>query len=114
MSVHAMRLMLGVLFLLLAAGIFLRDWFIPGLGVRFDPLRLNLGGFLALVFGCLNLAKWYVWRSYRNEMATPVRTPLQPDPSAVRPDVPNPELDFLAQDRDANQDRDEPKHERRF
>lgn len=99
MSIHVMRLALGVLFLLLAAGIFLRDWFLPNLGVRFDPLRLNLGGVLALVFGCLNLAKWYMWRAHRDEMATPVRTPLQPDPSA-KPEAPNPELDFFAQDRE--------------
>jgi len=94
MSVHTLRLALGILFLVLAGVIFTRDWFAPGLGAGFDPLRMNLGGVLALVFGGLNLARWYTWRSYRRSRATPVRTPLQPDPSVVRPEPPNPELDF--------------------
>ena len=94
MSVHTMRLMLGIMFLILAGGIFARDLFAPGLGARFDPLRMNLGGVLALVFGCLNLAKWYVAWSNRQILATPVRTPLQRDPSVVQPEPHNPELDF--------------------
>jgi len=106
MSVHTMRLVLGVMFLLLAAVIFTRGWFAPNLGAGFDPLRMNLGGALALVFGCMNLAKWYVTWSYRRQMATPVRLPFQPDPSLVKPEPPNPELDFtrLA---DENQSKDE-------
>jgi hypothetical protein len=55
---------------------------------------MNLGGVFALVFGCLNLVRWYIAWSARRERATPVRTPLQPDPSVVRPEPPNPELDF--------------------
>jgi hypothetical protein len=94
MSVHTLRLALGILFLVLAAVIFTRDWLAPGLGAGFDPLRMNLGGVLALVFGGLNLVRWYTWWSYRRSRATPVRTPLQADPSAVRPEPPNPELDF--------------------
>ncbi|MBA4186496.1 MAG: hypothetical protein C0467_00615 [Planctomycetaceae bacterium] len=97
MSVHTMRLVLGVMFLILAGVILTRDWFMPGLGAGFDPLRLSLGGVLALVFGCLNMAKWYVVWSYRHEMATPVRTPFQADPSLVKPEPPNPELDFTRQ-----------------
>ena len=94
MSVHSMRLVLGILFLLLAATLFARRWLMPGLDDRFDPLRMNLGAALALVFAGLNLARWYSIRSYRRDKATPVRTPLQPDPSIVRPEPPNPELDF--------------------
>lgn len=95
MSIHTMRLVLGVMFLLLAVLIFGRDLFLPQLGNRFDPMRMNLGGILAVVFGLLNLAKWYVAWTYQREMATPVRTPLQPNPDMVAPEPPNPELDFL-------------------
>ena len=59
--------------------------------------RLNLGGVFAIVFGCLNLVRWYVARAHRRARATPVRTPLQPDPSLVRPEPPNPDLDFTNQ-----------------
>ena len=55
---------------------------------------MNLGGVFALVFGCLNLVRWYLVWSHRRNLATPVRAPLQPDPSLVRPEPPNPELDF--------------------
>ncbi|MCE9565463.1 MAG: hypothetical protein K8U57_25865 [Planctomycetes bacterium] len=98
MSVHTMRLVLGIMFLCLAGAIFARDMFLPGLGARFDPLRMNLGAVLALVFAGLNLVKWYVVWSHRRMLATPVRTPLQPDPSVVRPEKPNPELDFTRRD----------------
>jgi len=98
MSVHTIRLVLGIMFLCLATAIFARDLLAPGLGARFDPLRMNLGGVLAFVFGGLNIAKWYVVWSYRRTLATPVRTPLQPDPSVVRPEAPNPELDFTRRD----------------
>jgi hypothetical protein len=98
MSIHTMRLGLGILFLLLAAAIFGRRWLMPGLDAKFDPLRMNLGGVFAVVFGCLNLVRWYVARSHRLARATPVRTPLQPDPSVVRPEPPNQELDFMKQE----------------
>ncbi len=94
MSIYTLRLGLGILFLILAGLIFSRTWFAPGLDNRYDPLRMNLGGVLALVFGCLNLARWYAMWSLRQARAMPVRTPLQPDPSVVRPEQPNPELDF--------------------
>jgi hypothetical protein len=94
MSIHTLRLGLGILFLLMAAAIFGRRWLFPGLDAKFDPLRMNLGGVFAIVFGCLNLVRWYIARSHRREMATPVRTPLQPDPSVVRSELPNQELDF--------------------
>lgn len=98
MSIHTMRLGLGILFLFLAAAIFSRRWLFPGLDAKFDPLRMNLGGVFAIVFGCLNLVRWYIARSRHREMATPIRTPLQPDPSIVRPELPNQELDFTKQE----------------
>jgi hypothetical protein len=94
MSIHTMRLGLGIFFLLLAAAIFGRGWLFPHLDAHFDSMRMNLGGVFALVFGCLNIVRWYLTWSYRRTQATPVRTPLQPDPSLVRPEPPNPELDF--------------------
>ena len=94
MSIHTMRLGLGIFFLLMAATIFGRRWLFPGLDARFDSLRMNLGGVFAIVFGCLNLVRWYLARQHHLARATPVRTPLQPDPSIVRPEVPNQELDF--------------------
>jgi hypothetical protein len=94
MSIRTMRLGLGVFFLVMAAAIFTRRWFFPQLDARFDPLRMNLGGAFALVFGCLNVVRWYLAWSHRRARATPVRTPLQPNPSIVRPEPPNPELDF--------------------
>jgi hypothetical protein len=98
MSVHTMRLVLGVLFLILGALTFSRWWLFPDLAAWGDPVRMNLGGAFALVFGVLNLTRWYVAWSHRREMATPVRTPLQPDPSVTPPDAPNPELDFTKVD----------------
>ncbi|MBA4064794.1 MAG: hypothetical protein C0501_13990 [Isosphaera sp.] len=89
-----LRLVLGLMFLVLAAAIFTRAWTAPDLDARFDPVRMNLGGVLALVFGGLNLARWYAAYSYRQARRTPVRTPLQPDPSAAGPEPPNPDLDF--------------------
>jgi hypothetical protein len=94
MSIHAMRLGLGVFFLVMAAAIFTRHWFFPQFDARFDSLRMNLGGVFALVFGCLNVVRWYIAWSYRRARTTPVRTPLQPDPSLVPPEPPNPALDF--------------------
>lgn len=94
MAVATLRLALGLFFLAAGALILLRSVIAPGLNARFDPSRLDLGGVLALVLGGLNLARWYAAWSYRRYRATPVRTPLQPDPSLVRPEPPNPELDF--------------------
>ena len=94
MSVHTMRLGLGVFFLLGAGVLFARKWLLPGLDAKFDSLRLNLGAVFALVFGSLNVVRWYLAWSHRQEKAIPVRTPLQPDPSLVRPEPPNPDLDF--------------------
>jgi len=98
MTIQSMRLAMGVLFLVLGGAIFGRRWLFPGLDARFDPLRMNLGGVLALIFAGLNLARWYAVWSYRRGRATPVHTPLQPDPSLQRPEPPNPDLDFSRQE----------------
>jgi hypothetical protein len=98
MSVQSMRLGMGILFLALAGLIFTRAWLLPGLDARFNTLRMNLGGVLALILAGLNLARWYASWSYRRARATPVRTPLQPDPSPAAPEPPNPELDFTKED----------------
>jgi hypothetical protein len=97
-TVLTMRLVMGILFLLLAGLMFGRRWLMPDLDARYDPLRMNLGAVLALVFGGLNLARWYAVWSYRRAKRTPVRTPLQPDPSVRPPVVPHPELDFTKSD----------------
>ena len=93
-----MRLVLGCLFLFLAAVIFSRPLFAPDLDKKFNPVRLNLGGVFAVVFGLVNIARWYVAWSYRRSLATPVRTPLQPDPDAPRTGERNPELDFTREE----------------
>jgi hypothetical protein len=98
MSIHALRLGLGILFLCLAAAIFGRQWVFPELDAKYNTLRLNLGGVFALVFGCLNVVRWYLAWSHRRQLATPVQTPLQPDPSLVPPERPNPDLDFTKVD----------------
>ncbi len=94
MTVHTMRLVMGILFLLLAGLVFGRHWLMPGLDAEYNSRRMNLGGVLALVFAGLNLARWYLVWSYRRRQATPVRAPLQPDPSVVRPESPNPDFNF--------------------
>jgi len=98
MSVPTMRLVLGVFFLLTGTLLLTRHWLAPGLDANFDSRNLNLGAIFALVFGVLNVLRWYLAWSFRRQRATPVRTPLQPDPSLVRPEPPNPELDFTKPD----------------
>lgn len=94
MAVHTMRLVLGILFLMLGTLILARRWVMPDLDARFNTTRMSLGAVLALVFGGLNLARWYAAWSYRRTRSTPVRTPLQPDPTMTRPEPPNPDFDF--------------------
>jgi hypothetical protein len=96
MSIATLRLIVGVFFLLASVFLALRYWIVPEWASRYDPLRMNLGAAFALVFGLLNLTRWYLSWSQRQRMALPVRYPLQPDPSLVRPEV-RPELDFLTQ-----------------
>lgn len=95
MNISAMRFSLGVLFLILGGVILARRWLMPEAFAGYDPVRLNLGGVLALVFGGLNLARWYAARIVRQSARAPVRIPLQRDPSAAPQDEPNPEFDFF-------------------
>ena len=97
MQIRTMRLVLGILFLCLASVIFTRKWIFPELAGKFDSLRMNIGGVFALVFGCVNLAKWYSATQFMKSTQTAVRYPLQPDPSAA-PQVEHlPEFDFTKQ-----------------
>jgi hypothetical protein len=92
MSVHTMRLIVGLFFLVAAAFLFAHRWLAPGLDAHFGSL--TIAAIFALVFGISNVVRWYLAWSFRRTRATPVRTPLKPDPSLVRPEPPNPELDF--------------------
>jgi hypothetical protein len=92
-SISTLRLLVGIFFLLASAFLALRSWIAPEWAARYDPLRMNLGAAFALVFGLLNLTRWYLSWSQRRMQAMPVRTPLQPDPSLVRPEL-RPEFDF--------------------
>lgn len=106
MTVHTLRLILGLFFLLASVLLFTRHWVAPEWAARYDPVRMNLGAGFALVFGLLNIARWYVAWSRRRMLAVPIRTPLQPDPSLVRPEF-RPEFDFV-RPRDAEQDQPSP------
>jgi hypothetical protein len=92
-----MRLTLGLFFLFLGTAIFVCLAFFPEVAALNDRTRSYLGGIFALVFGGLNLARWYAARSVIEASRTPVRYPLQRDPSAVPQDEPNPEFDFTSQ-----------------
>ena len=97
MQVRTMRLMMGILFLCLGCAIFCRQWLFPEFAAGYDPLRMSLGGVLALVFGGLNLARWYMAKSFAKLTQTPVHYPLQRDPSAAPQVEPIPEFDFTKQ-----------------
>jgi hypothetical protein len=94
MSVRTMRLVMGILFLFLAGAIFTRRWLFPEFAAKNDSLRMNLGGVFALVFGGLNLARWYAVQAFQKTSKTAVRYPLQRDPSAAPQVEPIPEFDF--------------------
>jgi hypothetical protein len=94
MSILAMRLAIGILFLLLGIATFTRNWLFPEFAATRDSLRMNLAGVFALVFGGLNLARWYAAWAFRKSSQTPVRYPLQRDPSAEPQVEPIPEFDF--------------------
>lgn len=95
-SISALRLLVGIFFLSASVVLSLRYWIAPEWAARYDPLRMNLGAAFAFVFGLLNLTRWYLSWSQRRMRAIPVRYPLQPDPSLVRPEL-RPEFDFSPQ-----------------
>lgn len=96
MSIPVLRLIVGVFFLVASAFLALRYWLVPEWAARYDPLRMNVGAVFAFVFGLLNITRWYLSWSHRRTQAIPVRYPLQPDPSLVRPEL-RPEFDFSTQ-----------------
>jgi hypothetical protein len=97
MQVRTMRLMMGVLFLCLAFAIFCRQWLFPEFAAGYDPLRMSLGGVFALVFGGVNLVRWYTAWSFAKSLQTPVHYPLTRDPSTAPKVEPLPEFDFTKQ-----------------
>ena len=97
MSILAMRFAMGILFIILGIATFARTWLFPEFAATRDPLRMNLAGVFALVFGGLNLARWYAARAFRKSSQIAVRYPLQRDPSAAPQVEPLPEFDFTKQ-----------------
>jgi hypothetical protein len=93
MAVRHMRLIISLFFAFAACALLGALAFAPDALAGFNQLRLTLGALLALVFAGLNLAKWYAGHLAREQMATPVRRPLQPDPTN-HDDGPNPAFDF--------------------
>ena len=103
MAVRHMRLAVGVFFLILGVVLLILRFTMPELVAKFDPLRLLMGGLLALVLGCWNMMKWYAGWMWYQQQATPVRQPLQPDPTRERKEYeePNPAFDFNKKDEPA-------------
>jgi hypothetical protein len=98
MAVRHMRLAVGIFFLVIGAVLLALRFVTPDLVAKFDPMRIFLGGILAMVLGCWNLAKWYMGWMWFQKQATPVRRPLQPNPMPRREEEPNPDFDFSKQD----------------
>ena len=98
MTVRHMRLALGLFFLLAGIGLLVLRFAVPEVGARFNtPTRLIIGALLALVLAALNLSKWYAGWMWFRQQATPVRQPLQRDPSAGATEH-NPAFDFDKKD----------------
>jgi hypothetical protein len=97
MQIRIMRLVLGILFLIMGTALFARDWLFPEFAARRSKLQLNIAGVFALIFGCVNLARWYAASQFMKTAQTAVRYPLQPDPSAAPQVEPIPEFDFTKQ-----------------
>src|SRR4051812_15073606 len=95
MAVRQMRLMLGLFFLVAGVGLLVLRFGFPAAAAKVnDPTRLLIGALLALVLAGVNLAKWYSGWLWFRQRATPVRRPLQPDPTASAGEEYNPEFDF--------------------
>jgi hypothetical protein len=99
MMVRHMRLTLGLFFIIVGIALLALRFGAPEVAARINsPTRLLIGALLALVLGGLNLAKWYAgWLAYE-QAATPVRRPLQPDPTATGEPEHNPEFEFDKKD----------------
>ncbi len=99
MTVRHMRLMLGLFFVISGVGLLVLRFGAPEAAAQVNsPMRLVIGAFLALVLGGLNLAKWYAGMLAFESAATPVRPPLQPDPTASAEPEYLPEFDFRKDD----------------
>lgn len=99
MAVRHMRLTLGLFFLAMGLVLLALRLFAPDAVANFDRTRLLLGAFLGLGLGGVNLAKWYAGWMHARRAATPVRSPLLPDPSARAGGVEhNPDFDFSNKD----------------
>lgn len=101
MAVRHLRLILGLFFLIAGVGLLVLRFGMPDVVARFDLTRLLIGALLALVLAGVNLAKWYAGYMWFQEQATPVRRPLQPDPTADTGPEYNPEFDFNKGDKRA-------------
>jgi hypothetical protein len=95
MAIRHMRLMLGFFFLFAGVGLVAVRFGMPEVAERISsPMRLLVGAFLAIVLAGVNFGKWYAGWLWYEQQATPVRQPLQPDPTASAPLEYNPEFDF--------------------
>jgi hypothetical protein len=101
MAVRQLRLMLGLFFLVAGVGLLALRFGMPEAVARFNSTRLLIGALLALVLAGVNLAKWYAGYMWFQQQATPVRRPLQPDPTAGTDPEYNPEFDFSKGDKPA-------------
>lgn len=95
MALRHLRLMLGLFFLFAGVGLLVLRFGMPDVAAQIRPPRqILIGGLLALVLAGVNLAKSYAGYMWFQEQATPVRQPLQPDPTADAGPEYNPEFDF--------------------
>jgi hypothetical protein len=102
MAVRNMRLVLGLFFLVAGTAVLAVRFLMPEAAGRIGtPLRMTIGGFLALVLAGVNLAKWYAGWAWYQQQATPVRRPLQRDPNATGGEEQhNPDFDFGKPDKE--------------
>ena len=103
MAIRHMRLALGLFFLCAGVALLVVRFAVPDALPRFDPMRIFLGALLALAMSFWNLSKWYAGWLWFREQATPVRVPLQRDPSAGGEPEVLPEFDFSKPDEPAKQ-----------
>ena len=102
MAVRQLRLMLGLFFLVAGIGLLVLRYGMPDVAARVNsPTRILVGALLALALAGVNLAKWYAGYLWFQQQATPVRRPLQPDPTAPTDPEYNPEFDFNKGDKPA-------------
>jgi heme A synthase len=99
MTVRHMRLAVGLFFLVAGVALLALRFGAPDAAARLNsPMRLLIGALLALVLGGVNLAKWYAGVLAFDRAATPVRRPLEPDPTAGSEPEYLPEFDFGKKD----------------